>query len=195
VILHGTTVVPWYALQGRLQEAVEAVKGWILFGGPRLSASSCNQRLGAAYHANIIANMVAGFEGHPTSASSQGADAAVVGLEEAGHTAAPAVTVISHGKGGGEMWRALPAAFLLVSGTLVLAEPRSWEDPARARAEELAEQASKRFDEVVSGHRLVEIKEANAIAKPIPAFGAVANGEAIAMGVATLPVAGMTSPP
>jgi hypothetical protein len=92
------------------------------------------------------------------------------------------------------MWRALPAAFLLVAGTLAFAEPRSWEDPVRARAEELAEHASKRFDEVVSGHRLVEIKEANAIAKPV-AFGAVANGEAIAVGVAALPVAGMTSPP
>jgi hypothetical protein len=106
-----------------------------------------------------------------------------------------AITVISRKKGGGEMRRALPAAFLLVSGTLVLAEPRSWEDPVRARAEELAEQASKRFDEVVNGRRLVEIKEANAIAKPIAAFGAVANGEAIAVGVAALPMAGMTSPP
>jgi hypothetical protein len=86
-------------------------------------------------------------------------------------------------------------ALLLVSGTLAVAEPRSWEDPVRARAEELAERASQRFDEVVSGHRLVEIKEANASVKRIPAVGAVANGEAIAVGAAALPVAGATSPP
>jgi hypothetical protein len=47
----------------------------------------------------------------------------------------------------------------LIAGTVARAEPRSWEDPTRARAEELATRASQRFDEVMSDRRTVEIKQ------------------------------------
>ena len=71
------------------------------------------------------------------------------------------------------MRRALSAAILLIAGTLAHAEPRSWDDLVRARAEELATRASERFEEVMNDRRLIDINETSMLLAFAVAIGRV----------------------
>jgi hypothetical protein len=64
-------------------------------------------------------------------------------------------------------------AISLIAGTVARAEPRSWEDPIRARAEDLAIRASQRFDEVMVNRSIVEIEETSMSSPVAVAIGRV----------------------
>ena len=60
------------------------------------------------------------------------------------------------------------AAVLAASGSLIPAQAANGEDPVRRRAEELAEAANRRFNEVLSGERIAQAQQTAPAAKPAP---------------------------